>query len=111
MASSLFALTVDGAVTSGGCDPCPRVGREPPVWPLPRRDSERVLHRFLGDVDIAEGAYERRHGSTELFTEYPIDIGNDRPQRVEDSFVRTRRPGRDGPRWACGCRPKSSTRT
>ena len=41
-------------------------GRHAPLGPARNRHGERVLHRFLGDVDVAEHASQDRHRSPVL---------------------------------------------
>src|SRR6185436_14561902 len=40
------------------------------------RDRERVLDRFLGGIDITEGADQDRHGTTVLGAKHTFDLGS-----------------------------------
>jgi hypothetical protein len=52
------AQAVDRPVSRGRNQPCARVVRRPLARPTLRRDRERLLRGFLGDVEVAEEADE-----------------------------------------------------
>src|SRR5438270_12723440 len=73
-AGRLAAELIDRPVASGGDDPPGRARGEPGGWPALHRRGERVLHRFLGDVDVAEDADQDGHRATVLLAEDTFDL-------------------------------------
>ena len=67
------AQAVDCSVPGRGRDPRARVGRDPAFWPDLERGDEGVLDGFLGEVEIAEDADERRDRPPLLFAEEAVD--------------------------------------
>ena len=55
VAGRLAAQPVDRLALGRGDDPAGRAGREPVRGPVLHGRDERVLHRLLGDVEVAEG--------------------------------------------------------
>ena len=75
VAGRLPAEPVDGPAAGRGDDPSRRAGRQPGFRPALHRDRERVLDRFLGDVDVPEVADQDRHGAAVFLAEHPPDLG------------------------------------
>src|SRR4029453_9692402 len=71
----LAAQAVYGAVAGGRRDPRAWVGRQAVACPLAQGDRERVLHRILGDIDVAEDADQGSDRSAGLLAEDPADLG------------------------------------
>src|SRR2546422_9662835 len=71
----LAAQAVYGAVAGGRRDPGAGVGRQAGTRPLAQGDGERVLHRILGEVDVAEDADQGSDRSAGLLAEDPADLG------------------------------------
>jgi hypothetical protein len=67
------AQSIDRPVARGRRDPGARVGRDAPLRPRLERRDERVLDGFLGEVEIAQDADERRDGSPLLLAEQAVD--------------------------------------
>ena len=70
LARRLPAEPVDGPVAGGGDDPGTGVGRR--RLPLLEGDRERVLHRLLGETDVAEEAGQGGHAAAVL---RPVERG------------------------------------
>jgi hypothetical protein len=70
----LAAQPVDRAVARGRDDPTRRGGRQPVRRPAPEGCGERVLDRFLGDVDVAEDADQDGHRAPVLLAEDTLDL-------------------------------------
>src|SRR5690606_28467989 len=64
---------VDRPVPRRRDDPPRGARRRPRHRPPPHRLGERVLHRLLGDVDVAEHPDQHRHGPAVLLPEDPLD--------------------------------------
>ena len=64
---------VDGLVPRRGRDPGARVARQPTLRPDLERDQERILDGFLGEVEVAEDADERRDRPSRLLAEQAVD--------------------------------------
>src|SRR5438874_1045082 len=71
---ALAAHAIDRTVARGRRDPAARVGRQAVARPFPQSGGEGLLHRVLGDVDVAEDADQGSHRSTGLLTEDPADL-------------------------------------
>jgi hypothetical protein len=71
----LAADAVDRAVARRRDQPEARVRRDPIAWPARRGDRERLLRGFLGEVEVAEEADERREDAAPLLAE---DLVEDR---------------------------------
>jgi hypothetical protein len=69
------AETIDRVVSRGGGDPAAGVGWQPAVRPPAQSDREGLLHRVLGQVDVAEGADQGGHRPAGLLAEDPADGG------------------------------------
>jgi hypothetical protein len=76
IARGFAAQAIDRPVAGGGDDPPGRARRQPFGRPAPDGDRERVLDRFLGDVDVAEDADQDRHGASVLLAEHTLDVRN-----------------------------------
>jgi hypothetical protein len=61
-------------VAGGGGDPATRVGRHAIARPPAQGDGEGLLHRILGQVDVAEDADQGGQRSAGLLTEDPADL-------------------------------------
>src|SRR3954471_21516038 len=75
VARRLAAQAVDRPVARRRDDPARRAGRHPVGRPAHDRLGERVLHRVLGDRDVAEDADEDGHGAAVLLAEDTLDVG------------------------------------
>ena len=64
---------VERAVARGGDDPGRRVVGEPALGPALERGQERVLHRLLGAVEVAEDAGEDGDRLSRLAPEQAVD--------------------------------------
>jgi hypothetical protein len=64
---------IDGAVARGGDDPAGRARRQAARRPARHGRGEGILHRLLGDGDVAEHAHEDRHGAAVFGAEHPLD--------------------------------------
>ena len=104
----LAAQAVDGTVAGGRRDPAARVGRQAVARPLAQGDGERLLHRILGDVDVAEDADQGGHRSAGLLAEDPADLGLVERRRGVDvaQSVRPRIRAANG-RTSIGCPDRS----
>ena len=96
VAGGLPADAVDSPVAGGGDDPAGgagwQAGRRPPL----QRGHERVLDRFLGEVDVAEEADQAGHRPARLRAEDPLDLGT---VHLRHGRLRRRcRPGTGEPR-------------
>ena len=67
------AEAVDRLVPRGGRDPRGRVARQATARPDLEGDEEGVLHRLLGEVEVAEHADERRDRPSRLVSEQAVD--------------------------------------
>src|SRR5262249_1639074 len=67
--------SVDRRVACGGRDPGAGVARDPLLGPYLERLREGVLHRLLGEVEVAEDTDQRRDRPTRFLTEQAIDGG------------------------------------
>jgi hypothetical protein len=94
------ADAVDRLETSGGNEPGARVCRDAFAWPLLERRPERVVQRFLGDVEIPEQPDQRREHASRLGTvdsvERAVDavdglVAHDRPRVGLRRFLGTGR--------------------
>src|SRR3954453_4581646 len=68
------AQAVDGAVPRGGDQPARGAGWDAGGGPASGGGGERLLHRLLGEVDVAGGADERRHRPPVLLAEDLLDV-------------------------------------
>jgi hypothetical protein len=66
---------VDRTMPGGRRDPAARVRRRAAGRPLAHGDGERLLHRVLGDVDVAEDSNQGGYRSAGLLAEDPPDLG------------------------------------
>src|SRR3954447_13493171 len=73
VARGLPSQAVDRAVARRGDDPARRAGRQPALGPASDGLGEGVLHRVLGDVEVAEDAGENRDRATILGAERTLD--------------------------------------
>ena len=64
---------VDRPVARGRQQPGPRVGGGAVAWPALERGGEGLLHRVLGELDIAERAGEDRERAPPLLAEDGFD--------------------------------------
>ena len=71
--AALAADAVDGAVARGADDPGAGVAGEPVAGPALDRDHEGLLHRLLGQVDVAEDPDQDRHRPSRLAPEQAVD--------------------------------------
>jgi hypothetical protein len=93
-AGLLPADPVDRAAPGGGDDPPGRARRQPVDRPPGDGDGERVLHGFLGQVDVPEGADERGDRTAVFGAEHARDLlGHGR-------VTRSARPAAAAPRSA-----------
>ena len=82
---------IDGAVPGRGRDPRSRVRGHTALRPDLEGRDEGVLHRLLGEVEVAEDADERRDRPSGFLAEQAVDdlvscgLGNDGPQRAAAS--------------------------
>jgi len=74
VALRLAAQPVEGAVARRRRDPRPGVVGDAVLGPALEGDDERVLHRLLGEIDVAEEADERGDGPTGLPPERGLDV-------------------------------------
>src|SRR3954469_18302122 len=74
LACRLPAQTINRAIARRRDDPTHWTRRRAAHWPSLERDDERVLHRLLGDVDVAKEPHEHRHRAAMLFTEDALDV-------------------------------------
>jgi len=65
---------VDRPIARGGNDPAGWARRQPGGWPPLHGRGERVLHRLLGHVDIAEDADQHGHRASVLLAEYTFNL-------------------------------------
>ena len=65
---------IDRAVLRRGDDPAHRARRRAARRPAPQRLGERVLHRFLGEVDVAEDADQHGDRAAVLRAEHAFDL-------------------------------------
>ena len=65
---------VDRAVARGGDDPGARARRRPVARPALERDREGVLHRVLGELEVAEDAGECCDGTAPFLPEDAADV-------------------------------------
>ena len=72
LVAALAAEAVDGAVAGGAHDPGARVVGQAVAWPALERDRPGLLHRLLGEVDVAEDPDQRRHRPPRLAPEQPV---------------------------------------
>src|SRR5262249_45464436 len=75
LARRLPAEPVDRAVARSRDDPSRRARRRPRRRPPLERRRERVLDRFLGNVDVAEDADQDSHRAAVFFAEDTFDRG------------------------------------
>ena len=68
------AQHVDRLVARGRDDPGARVGRAPLRGHCCERGSERVLHRLLGDVEVADQPDDGRQDAAELVAVEALDL-------------------------------------
>jgi hypothetical protein len=66
---ALSANAVDRAVSGRGEKPGTRVGGDPLAGPARRRNRERLLGGFLGEIEIAEEADQAREDAAPFFAE------------------------------------------
>ena len=81
----------------------PGLGGRPSRRPPAQGDGERLLHRVLGDVDVAEDADQGGHRSAGLLAEDPADLGLVEPGRGVNRRARCQAselPRTGGPRSA-----------
>ncbi len=62
---------VDGAVSCRGDDPGTRIARHAVTRPALGCDGERILHRVLGQLEVAEDADEDGDGTSPFL---PVDV-------------------------------------
>jgi hypothetical protein len=70
---AIAANAVDRAVPSGGHEPGARVGGRPVARPALGGERERLLRGFLGEVEVAEEADQRREDAPPLVAEDPLE--------------------------------------
>src|SRR5215207_1067575 len=70
---ALAADAVDRAIPRGGNDPRGRVARRPVARPALECGRERVLHRVLGELEVAEDADQNRDGASPFLAEEGLD--------------------------------------
>jgi hypothetical protein len=70
---AIAADPVDRVIARGRRQPRPRVARQPVGGPAPRGGRERLLGGFLGEVEVAEEADQRREDTTPLLAEDLLD--------------------------------------
>src|SRR4029077_12892091 len=69
----LPAEPVDGLEAPGRYQPRARVRRYTLLRPLLQRGSERVVHRFLSDIEIAKETDERRQNAAGIVLREALD--------------------------------------
>src|SRR5439155_11714500 len=72
---ALAADAVDRAVARGGHEPRAGVGGRPVARPALGGDRERLLGGFLGEVEVAEEADQRRKDAAPLVSKDLLDDG------------------------------------
>jgi len=70
---AIAADAVDGAVARRRDEPGAQVGGRPLAWPALGGDRERLLGGFLGEVEVAEEADQRREHAAPLVAEDPFE--------------------------------------
>ena len=65
---------VDRRVARDGLDPGPRLARDPGPRPPLERRRERVLHRVLGELEVAEDADQGREDTASLVPEDALEL-------------------------------------
>jgi hypothetical protein len=75
--------SVDRAVARGRRDPRAGVVGDPAFGPHPHRLRERVLHRVLGQVEVAQDADHRRDRPALLGPEQAVDDGCGRGSYID----------------------------
>ena len=73
---------VDGPVARRSDDPGGRVRGHPVPGPALERDHEGILHRLLGEVEVAENADERGDRPSRLAPEQAVDVRRGRGYRA-----------------------------
>src|SRR5262245_22064257 len=73
-ARGFAAESIDGAIARRGDDPAGRRGRYAAAGPALERGLEGVLHRFLGERDVAQRPHEHGHGAAVLAAEHLLDL-------------------------------------
>ena len=72
------AQAIDRAPPRGGRDPCPRIGRDAVAPPHRDRGLERVLHRVLGQLEVAGLPDQRGQHDRPFVAERARDRGRER---------------------------------
>ena len=70
---------IDRAISAHADDPGGRIGRHPLARPALEGDRERLLHRILGEVEVAEDADQGRDRAPGLPPEQRADVWRRRP--------------------------------
>jgi hypothetical protein len=78
--SGAAAQCVDGPETPGRDQPRARIRRETLIWPAAQRGVERVLHRILGEIEIAQQSDERREDAAAFRAIDGVELGADLDQ-------------------------------
>ena len=71
---AIAANAIDGPVARGRHEPGARVGGDSVPGPALRRDRERLLRGFLGEIEIAEEADQGSEDVAPLVAEDPIEV-------------------------------------
>jgi hypothetical protein len=76
---------IDGPATRRDDDPARRTRWQTIGRPTQRGHLERVLDRFFGQIDVAEGSDQYGHNPPMLFPEHRIDLAARREGHAESS--------------------------
>ena len=110
VAGRLPSQPVDGAVAGGRGQPGPRVRGQPGGGPPPDGLDVGLLGRVLGDVDVAEPAYQTGDHAPVLLTEDLLEGRVEGPGGQGWSGGLRHRPGKDAPRPGRRRRPSLAGR-
>ena len=84
------ADAVDRLETAGRDEPCPRVVGDSIERPLLERRAERVVQRFLGDIEIAEQADQRGENAARFGAIDRLNLCSRVQRAVDDASFRVR---------------------
>ena len=107
-AGRLAPQPVDRPVAGGGRDPAARVRRHARLRPALGRDRERLGHRVLGEVDVAEDTDQRRGAAAGLA---PEDGGQVLAHRVVQPWIGRTSMGRSHAAAALPAHSRAASRS